>query len=339
MIATRQFGIDHEPAILPFRRAEDDQINPDEPLTLRTFYERFFLPETESGYAPNTLKEKRTAIKHWSSKTGDPDIRVAGKDHLIRLRDKLAAECKRPATINKVWRELKPIFEYAREEGYIQRVPRIAWRMKCRLVKEPPKIQRETIMDDEVCRLWEACKHATYPVDTPIPAPRLWRRVLLLLYVYGPRPSDVFPLGWGNVRWRDRLLAFEAMKTSKLQGLPLIPIVEKRLREIKGHTLRIFHGFNTRGCYLSKPGVWKPGYYATWNREILPASGIEPRITFKNFRETMVTRLNGIEPGLGAWAAAHYVPGVTAANYDLPTQRIREAFEARDLPACFLSSD
>ena len=58
----------------------------------------------------------------------------------------------------------------------------------------------------------------------------------------------------------------------------------------------------------------------------------------KNFRQTCVTRLNDLCPGVGGWVAGHYRKDVTDVSYDRPDQRIRKVFEERVLPACFAGS-
>ena len=62
----------------------------------------------------------------------------------------------------------------------------------------------------------------------------------------------------------------------------------------------------------------------------------------KNLRQTAITEFNDIGDGsgrlLGGWVAGHYMPGVTAQNYDVPTKAIRDAFERRErelMPECF----
>lgn len=334
-----------EPLIVPFptlRRAADaDEIpfDPAELITLRAWYERCVLPEIEHEQSRRSLQSDRCALNQWEKCTLNRDIRGVSRDDLIMFRDALIDRGCRPGAINAYWRELKAIFKDAVYRGLIKRTPDLNRRHTQRLIKEPPKMQRETITLDELAALHRACRKATYPQHAQYPAPLLWRRALLLLWMYGPRPGDVFTLLWSAVRWSERLLRFEAHKTGKLQGMHLTPLVVESLRTIQGHSERIFPRFNARGCFLRKPGLWKPGIYTTWRTEILPDSGISTPITFKHFRESAVTFYNGQEPGLGGWIAGHHMPGVTAQHYDLPTLRIRECIERRPVPACFEELD
>ena len=108
----------------------------------------------------------------------------------------------------------------------------------------------------------------------------------------------------------------------------------QHLKSIKGPGEKVFPGFNTKGCWLHENQKWKRGYYTTWRNEIQRDAKLQG-IWIKHFRETMLTRNNGIEAGLGNWMAGHYMPGVSAQSYDLPTKRIREAVESTPVPECF----
>ncbi|MFQ5734804.1 MAG: tyrosine-type recombinase/integrase [Planctomycetaceae bacterium] len=321
------------PQILPFQPTEAGGPDPGELITLRHYYDGWIYPEIVDVQSANSLKEDRTALNHWEHLTDNPDIRSVGRDDLRKFRDALNAAGLRPATINKTWRELRTMFAEAADQRFISAVPRIAKGMKCSLVREPAKIQRESVTFAEIESLWRGCAQATYPAHEEFPAPKLWRVAIVLFTVYGARTLDIFQrLNWDNIRFGDRLIRFEAMKTRKLQGLPLTDLVIKHLRSIRGRSQRLFRGFNSRGNRLK--GTIKRGYYTTWNWEI-GAAAIDPPIWLKNLRESMLTRYNGIEPGLGNWIAAHHVPGVSAQHYDLPTQRIRDAIEASPVPDCF----
>lgn len=327
-----------------------------EKITVRSFY-GVLLPDYERTHAPGTLKEYRNALNHWERLTTDPDLRDIGVAHLVLFRDGLVAEGLRPASVNKVWRHVRAILQQASDDGIIRKVPMIARRSSLRLMDAAPKMQRECITEDELSLLWRECRRATYP-QTCVPAPKLWRVALVLFWFYGVRTRDLFDLRWENVLWNDRLVRFKAHKTRKVQGLPLNAVVIEHLQSLRkmcSGYLREPHcpvlpGFNSTGTLARnhrRNGVRTPrkrpylkrGYYATWNYEIHRHAAIEPAIKLKNFRESMVTRYNGIEPGLGGWIAGHFVPGVSAQSYDLPTERIRTAIESAPVPKCFSEVD
>lgn len=318
-------------------------INPSAPITLADYHRSVLLPDladTVHGVRPRSLDSDRNALNHWKHHTGDPPLRDVTDAHLDLLEKGMAAKGCQPPTINKVWRELKAMFVAAVEDGFLQLVPipaqrRRGRRIRGQLVKESPKRQRPVLTADEVTRLWRACRFATYPQNVQFPAPKLHRVSIVLYWFYGPRTLDNFGLRWKeDILWRQLLVSFEAMKTSKLQGLPLHPLVAEHLKSIKGHSDRVFPGFNTPGCRF-KTGKWKSGFQTTWRREILANANLELPATYRHFRERVVTEFNDLGHNLGDWITAHHIPGVGPQNYDLPTRQIREAMLAAPFPKCF----
>lgn len=307
-------------------------------ITLRAFYESNVLPEIEEQ-AAGSLAEDRYALAHWERHTGNPELRAIDKGHLIRLRDGMLRADRRPGTINKTWRELRAILQMAADEELLNRVPQIGRRMKSRLVREPAKAQREIITREELTRLWHACEFASYPNPKRFPTAAIWRTILLMFWLYGPRTQDLFRLRWDSIYASSMLIRFEAMKTKKLQGLPLTPLVFESIRALRGLDPIYVFPLRTKGHFSLRNNCWIPGYYTAWRAHIQPAAGIGEPVLFKNFRETMVTNLNAVEPSLGNWIAGHYMPGVSAQNYDLPTQRIRRAIESVEIPNCFRLAD
>lgn len=304
----------------------------DEKITARKWYDRCLLPEIRNELAPRSLSEDRVALNRWEDCTEDPDIRQVSRTDLESFRDNLLKRGCNPHTVNKYWRELKSIFRDAREEQLITREPRIAKRFGSLIRIRKPKVHLPLITMDEVDQLYAACERATYPVSERTAL--LWRVALVLFFTYGARTIDIIGLDWSNVLWSDRLIKFQAMKTSKVQGLPMTPAVDAHLRLIEQPTGRILAGFKTTGHRAKKTGKWKPGYYSTWRNELCPVLGRE--FPFKLFRESMVTRYNAIEDKLGSWIAGHFVPGVSAQSYDVPTERIRAAIESAPVPKSFL---
>ncbi len=327
-------------ALRLFDPVETGSVEPSEqPLRLRGYYEKFILPEIKEEQSASSLMQDRVALNHWEALTDDPVIDQVSREHVIAYRDGLIKKGLSPATINKCWREVRAMFNWAEEEEVISKAPAISRRSKSKLVKQPPKMQRETLSIEEVTRLYRACARATYPVGGEVPAPKLWRTAIVLWWFYGARTMDVIgKLSWENIHWNDRLLKFSAQKTGKLQGLPLTDLVISHLKSIKRNSRLVFPGFKTKGCFLRGSQTWKNGYYTTWRRDIQGTANLSG-IYIKHFRETMVTRNNGIEAGLGNWIAGHYMPGVSAQNYDLPTQRIRDAIDRTPVPDCFNEID
>lgn len=324
------------PNIIPF---------PSSPRTLRAYYEAELLPELDD-LEKRSLQSDATALNWWERGTSNPVLsgissEALGKE-LVELRKEMQQAGLAPATINKYGRELLAILNAAYEDDVIDKLPvikkrRKGRRTKSRLVIEPPKVQRETITPDEVCQLFEACKHATYP---RIPEATLqWQVLLFMFWTYGLRTEDMLSrLRWEHVLWNQKLLRFTAKKTGKLQGLPLTRMAIHILRRIEPRVHsprdRVFPRFNTRGCCLR--GKWTAGYSSTWRSQICAAVDLHEPITFQNFRETMVTNLEAIHAGLGHWAAGHSQNQLSNA-YHKPDQKIRTVYDTEVIvPSCFL---
>lgn len=329
--------------------------------TLRSYYEPILLPEL-ADLKPRSLAADRDALAAWERFTDNPDIRSSSAEELEtqlqKFRDGHQSSGLAAGTMNMRWRELRAMFSAAVQDGYCDAVPCIRKRRRgrivtSRLVEQPKKSQREIVTEEELTRLWEACRHATYPAGGEFPASRLWRVALVLFWTYGARTHDFLRhLRWEEVKFSDRLLQFTASKTSKLQGLPLTDTVTAHLRSIRGGGAHVFPGFRTAGHFSHKLLTWKPGYYTTWRYEICRAAGLaessivesadgrrgtnwDATVDIKHFRERVVTKYNARHPGLGSWIAGHYMPGVSAQNYDLPTDQIRDEIENTPVPDCF----
>lgn len=328
-------------------------LNPEEPLTLRGYYERILLPDfladieagDDAALAKRSLDEDKAALRNWERYTDNKPLHDLSAEDLQSLKAGMLQRGLSPHTIAKTWRELAAIMRYAVQDGFLDTVPRLT-RQSGRLRKQTGIIavkkprQRQLVTLDEAASLWRACRHATYPADCPpgLPAPKTWRVALLLFWLYGPRTMDVLQLRWSDVRFGDKLIQFESQKTGKLQGLPMTDLVAEHLRSIRTqyNRDRVFYGFNTVGHYNSRRR-WKPGWRSTWRREICEHAELTEPVLFKNFRQRVVSEYNASFPSikLGSWIAGHSLPGVSAQNYELPTREIRAAIESAPIPDCF----
>lgn len=367
--------------ILPFRRNDAILNAPEQPLRLRQFYENCLL-DWRKRLKPSTRACDREALLRWERYTSNPDFRSydfstkeSKRQSLKELRLELQSfvtgheaepEPVAATTINKRLTSLRTFFRRLADPidfAILPAVPDLGrdftgtnatWQ-----IKETQRPPREIITTDEMVRMFNACEAATWPKEslTGIPPVRLWRVALLLLWSFGARTEDhFFGLTWDLVDLNRGLMRFTAEKTSKLQGVPLTPLVRKALQSIKSCTSQIFAGVSTCGTW-SKNFGWHPGYYTTWSRDILAAGHFEinrgpeelqkasrewpdtrPNLMPNHFRKTAVTQLNCYSDKAGAWVAAHHIPGVTAMHYDTPDERIIRAVHDREndrLPQCF----
>lgn len=328
--------------------------SPAEPLTLRTYYEGVLLPDLiadieeqdDDALSQRSLSEDRCAINNWERYTENRTLEELSEVDLKKLKNGMLRNGKAVNTVAKTWRELAAIFRYAVDDGFLKEVPQLKRKSgrkkrKKGIVTVQKTRQREILTLEEVASLWEQSQRATYPATTPseLPASKLWRVALVLFFTYGQRTLDVFTLKWEDVRFGDRTILFKAMKTGKLQGLPMTELVERHLRSIEPHCTgsEVFQGFRTAGNYNRKTKRWKAGYYTTWRREITRHATLKAPVQLKNFRQRVVNEYNSEHDGikLGSWIAGHSIPGVSAQNYELPTRKIREAIEAAPVPDCF----
>jgi len=295
-------------------------------------------PQLPLSLSRRTLVEHRTALKHWREATGDPDLAQVTRKTITRLRDYLVGLGLSAATINKTWRTLRALFRFACEElRWIEEIPAVSYKMQSRLIFEAAPQHREVLTHAEIEQLWQNCLLARYPLVEPC---LTWRTFLVLMWSYGMRTDDLVQLPRSAILWTQKLVRFAADKTSKLQGLPLTPLVEWHLQRylaaVPSDSPRLFPGLKKRGHVNRRTGKQYAGYYTAWNEVI--SHGVEPRVLLKHLRQAMVSELNdvGLGDDIGGWAAGHSAKGVTAKNYDNPSQRVRRAFLARPVPPCFL---
>lgn len=312
-------------------------------LTLVDVYQHF-APALQQEIQPSSLEQYRYALKHWQQMTGNPVIEHITKQTLQDFRERFTTSQLSLHTAAKTWRYIRRLGKLATKlpEYRSWSMPELTINSASILFRPGPVWQRETISHEEIDLLWKRAAIATYPIQQATPQ---WRLALVLLWFYGPRTSDLLSLSESSILWRDNLIRFTARKTNKLQGLPLTETVSRHLREwltVKPAGPLLFPGFRERGWFKKSTGRWQVGWRTTWKTELAqvgsvkgePGSILTP-ITFKNFRQTMLTRLNDVTSGVGNWVAGHYQSGVSERHYDAPDARIREAFSKRTPPACF----
>lgn len=308
--------------------------------------------------------------KDGPARLGDVPLFELEMQHVKMFRQAMEHDGQSPQNQQKQWRHVNVLLKTAHEQGLIPVRPVPSIRSKSNILIKKHRKLRETkerlVTNDEVELLFRGCPN------------RDWKIALYLLWSYVARTEDALFLyssfidQYGErqitIDLDARLLRFEASKTSKLQGLPLTDFAAELLGSLKPHKDGRLLDLPTKaGCYNRRRRRWEYGYTTVWRRDICLANGIVPHdtkqkplpkrvlsilppdpvptILMKNLRQTAITQLNDLgtdESGrpLGSWAAAHYIPGTTAQNYDMPTEAIRKAFERREremLPSCFLT--
>jgi hypothetical protein len=355
----------------------DDTTVQDGTLTLPQFWHTRLKPDRLANLSPRTISSDLDALSAWKQFTDDIDLlslRWRSKDDRLNSLRTLRAQLQKfvrvqlqkgisGTSINTRLRHIRSMLRMASdpiEHGIIDHVPDLGRQFtgtkSCWQIKATRRKPRETVTCDEMERLF----HATAAADNP----HLWKVIILLLWTYGARTEDhFFRLDWSLIDPVKMLMQFTANKTSKLQGVPLTPLILRALRSLPSWRagdvnplIGPIFGKLQKGSWNKSEG-WKTGYYCTWSRDILPAGRFEvrkgpsehkaaslaapdvrPNLMFHHFRKTMVTELNIYSGQAGNWVAAHYMSGVSEVFYDLPTERIQKAVadrEAERLPECF----
>ncbi len=373
--------------IIPFRQhgsafdsrsfADESQSRPPEHesarLTLVDFWHDRLSEIRRANLASRTIDSDLDAISAWMQYSDNIDLlslrwnnKTQKVESLRTLRAQLQLFVRNQlnrggiskVSINTRLRHIRAMFRTAAdpiEHGLIDAVPDLgrqftgtksSWQLKETRLK-----QRHTITAEEMTRLF----HATEAADDP----HLWKVILLILWSYGARTEDTFfRLEWSLVDLSKMVMQFTANKTSKLQGVPLTPLIVRALLSLQSGESQAgpLFGRIPKGNWCKREG-WKKGYYTTWSRDILPAGrfavrkgppehkaasltpdDVLPNVIFNHFRKTMVTELNCYSAQAGNWVAAHYMSGVSEVYYDMPTERITTAVfqrEADRLPECF----
>lgn len=343
---------------------------PQPPLTLSRFYFERLFDTRKENLSPRTIDSDKLALRNWDRRTNNIDLHSLAwhtQEQTVASLRSLRAELQRlvasmrsdsicSTSINTTLRTIRTILRIASDpidHALIGRVPDLgkqftgtasAWQLR-----ETRATQRKSISAVEM----ESLFHATEATDDP----HLWKCILAILWTYGARTEDTFfKLDWSLVNLAERLMQFTANKTSKLQGVPLTPLMVAVLASLCPRESGPIFGNISRGSWCQSDG-WKPGYYTVWSRDILPAGGFivkrgpkthkeqcaaatdaRPNLLFHHFRKTMVTELNVYSGQAGNWVAAHYMSGVSEKYYDMPSERIAKAVADREhdrMPQCF----
>lgn len=215
-----------------------------------------------------------------------------------------------------------------------------------RLVDEAPSRVRRRIPDDVLCSIYEACRFARFPVHPRLPAPAIWRTMLVAASNVGPRrcetwllpmhsdfqqpecPDDSIeatsPSGW---------LQFHTPKTQRTKKgralcVPVAPIVRQHLdalRDMDPRRGRIFPVGQT-------PSTWRK-----WFVRIQEKIGIQQPYTFQELRKTCSMRYRRHAGRDIAQFMLGQVPrGVNAKYYDDLAEDAVQAVQTITQPEAFL---
>ncbi|MGD9713703.1 MAG: hypothetical protein AB7V46_16820 [Thermomicrobiales bacterium] len=157
--------------------------------------------------------------------------------------------------------------------------------------------------------------------------PLLHAAFWLMLHV-GPRTEDLFLMKWSNViedvRGR-RLLDYEAMKTGKLQAVPIADCVWDVLETLDKSDTYLFPD-------MSNPNVLDPEKSVEAKvrnklaKRLMKRAGVDvPNKPWQVARATCNERFEAHKAGVGQFVLGHSLQGVNATSYREPTEAVWQA--------------
>ena len=189
----------------------------DENVTVNGLYEAFFATKPESQWKKIQTyvydKHIRTAIGNKKAIT----INRSNIDAIIKtLRDKGA----KPRTQKLILNVLRPMFEYAVQNGIIKENPTQFIKIKLPKTKKPVINATETFK-----RLWTTIN--TLYKDDPF-----YHALFMFLIIHGRRKGEVFGMRWENIDFENDLYTIEATKSGEDQTYTLPPLIKDTLKKL-----------------------------------------------------------------------------------------------------------
>lgn len=189
----------------------------DESVTVDGLFEAYFSTKPESEWKKIQGYTYRKHIQPAIGKRNAVGINRSNIDAIIKtLRDNGA----KPRTQKLILNVLRPMFEYALQNGIIKENPTRFIKIKLPKTKKPVVDATETFK-----RLWSTI-NALYKDDP------FYYALFLFLILHGRRKGEVFGLRWENIDFHNKLYTIEATKSGEDQTYALPPIIEETLRQI-----------------------------------------------------------------------------------------------------------
>lgn len=166
------------------------------------------------------------------------------------------------------------------------------------------------------------------------------RTAFVLALNSGLRSGDLFCLGWSDVKTDAAgraYLAVTASKTSKLQGLPLPPLVLRHLELLRAATggRWLFEGLSAPEA-ADPEGSWAARYRNRLLRSIFEGQGIrDVTCPIHCCRSTFNERMESHAPGVGKWLLGHDCRDVNSTHYRNPNEAVWRAVLSFPQYPCF----
>lgn len=312
-------------------------------LRLSEVFDRFL--RAEYAARPGSLGAYEQALGHWERRTNDPPVTAISRDTWRSLKDSMAADGRKPATIAKTGRHLRRILRRIGPatdgnpggEGVLAKLPHLEMP---RVVRSLPRHADATELD----ALYEACRVATWPKVGGVTPPAFWRAALVMMYNLGPRAWEMFcaqprapydaeadnPLtGWRfeHVNWREGSLRYWIPKVHAWHEVPLSNVVVAHLESIRADRATIFPASKARGSLY---GQWRC-IRAAAAMAVASVADLEPH----DLRKTCQTEWDHVQLGFGDFVVWHTPTDVGGTYYRNFAKKVRARVEELPQPQSF----
>ena len=263
-------------------------------ITLRQAYDRHY---DRSVQCRGSQQLTGYCLTIWERLTTDPPISEIANETVAAFREAALKAGYAPRTVNGVWHKLRAILRRVGPPvtgnpfglSLIKHVPamkpcKVAWKM-------PKRIDLEALS-----KFYIALRGIQYPMRSGMPAPEIWRALLVLAFTTGLRKADLLKLTFDQIDFEKGELHVEAGKTGKYDVFPLSAVAVQHLARIKTDRKRIFAGMSAVGSR----------FYNLLHK-IQDAAKIE-RFGLHDVRRTAASEIDRVPPRHGPRALATRPP-------------------------------
>jgi integrase len=309
-------------------------------LTLRAAYTLHIKHKHEDGGGSACAYE--TALRKWEQYTGNVALdkirNIAEADALaIAYQAGMLADGKRPATINKYWRNISAIFRTLGPRGGngaahglgILKRKQLPYLHTLKVNLPPPSIASHASLS----AMYRACAFTDFrhPAKCPVPRMLYWRCALVLMYVYAMRKQDFHRMTRDRIDLERGTITVGAKKTRKITRFVLNHVARSHIEEM----------FRQGGEPTDGGAIWyfpknSRDFYATWHL-INENAGIvkDQRISCQMMRRTSGSDHDQHSHGAGKWILQHAAKGVSETYYLNPGPQVNDSIMSIPLPEAF----
>lgn len=350
--------------------ASADQRKLGKKLTIGELRRDYVMPELESN---NRSKSTRTCLERetrrfedwWATLSSKRlPIKKITRKHLELFREWMAAQGRSVPARNAACRSVMQCLNTAYRHGMIKQAPKLE-ALRHRGVA--PKVYPS---DDEICKLWDCCKIATWPKrDRDLSAlgydaATAWRVAIILYRLYGFRTQELIQLeqgftalAWSNVfqpgltpnpegrgECDHGWISYVPQKQKRNKSEPLVVPLTKHARAALDRVIPKVIDRNRCVMYLPLSAI---SFRKQW-RAICEAAEVAPRAgsgvdhyMIKHFRKGATSEINRHRRGLAPYIVGHAQDRsgnaslVSSKHYDNSEAAVLECMETLPVPACF----